>query len=320
MADNGNSRLYAGKYHGTNGDENSKLQASSKHDLVAPALNQTVNLSEMNTGYGAPAQGIRYREGLHKLTNEMVFRPQGEIHSGLSSSSLPSQPALVDWANVPLMSNTFEQHTPPLPPYSANSSQQFYSTQVGPLPTPQFTQQLQWYTPGMMQNRQAHLHWLSSLATGAGMKRSISETERHPDGLLPVPLSGRPRKKSLGERAYDSEPPQASSTYTDSVDPATRTSAYRGVSYHKRDRKYTARTWLNGKMVHIGMYKSEKMAALMVDLKNLEVLGSACHKKLNFTPLERRDLASELAQDPRCPSAIVRYARDGVNSTPWNYE
>jgi len=47
-----------------------------------------------------------------------------------------------------------------------------------------------------------------------------------------------------------------------------------------------------------------------VDLKNLEVLGSSCHKKLNFTALERRTLAKELAQEPRCPLAILYYARD----------
>mmetsp|Transcript_2290 Transcript_2290/g.3606 ORF Transcript_2290/g.3606 Transcript_2290/m.3606 type:complete len:220 (-) Transcript_2290:104-763(-) len=192
---NAHSNLDGGIQYAADENSTSELEASSNHDLVAPALHQTANTSEMNSEYGVPAQGLPYREGLQNLTSEMKFRPHGAVHSGLSSSSLPSQPALVDWANMPLMNNTLVQHTPPLPPYSANSSQQFYSTQVGPLPTPQFTQQLQWYTPGMMQNRQAHLHWLSSLATGAGMKRSISETERHPDGLLSIPLSGRPRKK-----------------------------------------------------------------------------------------------------------------------------
>eukprot|EP00516_Mucochytrium_quahogii_P003448 CAMPEP_0203759392 /NCGR_PEP_ID=MMETSP0098-20131031/12395_1 /ASSEMBLY_ACC=CAM_ASM_000208 /TAXON_ID=96639 /ORGANISM=" , Strain NY0313808BC1" /LENGTH=303 /DNA_ID=CAMNT_0050652307 /DNA_START=1089 /DNA_END=1997 /DNA_ORIENTATION=+ len=86
---------------------------------------------------------------------------------------------------------------------------------------------------------------------------------------------------------------------------ATPVSDFRGVSYHRRDKKWTARTWLHGKMVHIGMFKQEKMAALMVDIRNLRVLGDGCHKKMNFTPKVRIALAEQFALERGCPQDIV---------------
>jgi len=273
------------------------------------------------------------------------FEQHGGNPSGLSSS-IPSQiEDFVDWRNVPFMNNFVQASLP------VRASSLYLDTVhpslVGVLPNQQAAQPLQSYTTSMVLNGLARIDWLSSFPTGGTgvgrLKRSLSETQRQSESFFGSrpPLQPRkrsvhqraydsepprasstftgsvgpvkrtsPRKRSVRQRAYDSEPPQASSTFTESVDTAKRTSLYRGVSYHRRDRKWTARTWLNGKMVHIGMYKSEKMAALMVDLKNLEVLGSDCHKKLNFTPLERRSLAKELAQEPKCPFAIKYYARD----------
>eukprot|EP00516_Mucochytrium_quahogii_P008380 CAMPEP_0203764942 /NCGR_PEP_ID=MMETSP0098-20131031/18138_1 /ASSEMBLY_ACC=CAM_ASM_000208 /TAXON_ID=96639 /ORGANISM=" , Strain NY0313808BC1" /LENGTH=403 /DNA_ID=CAMNT_0050661145 /DNA_START=548 /DNA_END=1760 /DNA_ORIENTATION=+ len=278
-------------------------------NAAAPVPSMTGNFPRSNPGWGA-SMGQLWQVGLlNNPMNNPGFQQHGAIPFGLSSS-VPSETEFVHWNHVPFMNQDIRASHPvdasSLHPYRVNG------LSVGVLPNQQVAQPLQSYTAGMVL---ANVGSLCSVATegtgGAKLKRSLSETQRQPEGLLASSPPVRPRKKSLGQRAYNSEPPQgSSSTFTESVDTAKRTSLYRGVSYHRRDRKWTARTWLNGKMVHIGMYKSERMAALMVDLRNLDVLGSSCHKKLNFTPLERRSLAKELAQEPKCPFAIKYYARD----------
>uniref|UniRef100_A0A7S2SAF6 AP2/ERF domain-containing protein n=1 Tax=Mucochytrium quahogii TaxID=96639 RepID=A0A7S2SAF6_9STRA len=286
-----------------------ELTTLSPH-AVSQATNVSGNLIGDNSAWGT-SMGQLWQVGwLNNPMNNPGFQQHGAIPSGLPGS-VPSQTKFLDWSNAPFMSQAIRAS-------QSVGSSSLHSYRInglsvgGVLPYQQAAQPPQSYTAGMVL---ANVGSLCSVATGgtggAKLKRSLSETQRQPEGLLPSSPPVRPRKKSLGQRAYNSEPPQgSSSTFTESVDTAKRTSLYRGVSYHRRDRKWTARTWLKGKMVHIGMYKSEKMAALMVDLKNLEVLGSDCHKKLNFTPLERHTLAKELAQEPRCPLAILYYARD----------
>jgi len=291
---------------------NLESTTSSPH-AVAQVQNVYGNLIVSNPRWGVSARQLWQSGVPNNPMNNRAFQPHGAIASRWLNS-VPSETESVGLSNATFMG----QHIRASLPMNGSSlhSYRMNGLSVGALPYQEAWQPLQSYSADMVvAQREANLHWLSSLATGGGtggakLKRSFSETQRQPEGLLPSSPPVRPRKKSLGQRAYNSEPPQASSTFTESVDTAKRTSLYRGVSYHRRDKKWTARTWLNGKMVHIGMYKSEKMAALMVDLKNLEVLGSDCHKKLNFTPLERHTLAKELAQEPRCPLAILYYARD----------
>jgi len=85
-------------------------------------------------------------------------------------------------------------------------------------------------------------------------------------------------------------------------------SPYRGVSFHRRDKKWTARTWIQGKIVHLGMFVEEKMAALFVDLRKIEEYGDACAKKMNFDTSERIALAKTFAKRMGCPAAVVNYA------------
>lgn len=75
---------------------------------------------------------------------------------------------------------------------------------------------------------------------------------------------------------------------------ASNTSVYKGVSWHKRDKKYAARFRFDGKSKHIGNYKEEIRAAIEVDRA---VLGTTvpCYEKLNFaTNVERQMIETML--------------------------
>uniref|UniRef100_A0A7S2WIG8 AP2/ERF domain-containing protein n=1 Tax=Mucochytrium quahogii TaxID=96639 RepID=A0A7S2WIG8_9STRA len=112
------------------------------------------------------------------------------------------------------------------------------------------------------------------------------------------------RKRKQLCRSSFSEPTRTN------LDTQTKTplSPYRGVSYHRRDKKWTARTWIKGKMVHLGMFIEEDMAALFVDLRNLKEYGGGSKKKPNFTRDERIRLAKRFSKRMGCPEPVVEYA------------
>ena len=58
------------------------------------------------------------------------------------------------------------------------------------------------------------------------------------------------------------------------------TSKYKGVSWHKRDKKWQAYIRLNGKLIHLGLFDSEIEAARAYDIKAKELFGEFAH--LNF--------------------------------------
>jgi len=70
--------------------------------------------------------------------------------------------------------------------------------------------------------------------------------------------------------------------------PRTITSQYRGVSWHKRDRRWFARLWCDQKTRFIGSYRSEQRAALAVDEAEIQLSGRAA-RKLNFPDPDDRD-------------------------------
>jgi len=93
--------------------------------------------------------------------------------------------------------------------------------------------------------------------------------------------SSQGRKKS---NQYEDPRPQGKRRCKDS------SSKFRGVSWHRRDRKWLARTWINGRIEHLGCYRVEEMAALAVDLRKIEHFGET-RKGLNFSdPKEREEL------------------------------
>jgi len=59
-------------------------------------------------------------------------------------------------------------------------------------------------------------------------------------------------------------------------------SKYKGVYWHKRDKKFYARIYYKGRSYHLGLFDSEKDAAKEYDKKAMELFGRfAC---LNFKP------------------------------------
>ncbi|GBG34604.1 AP2-like ethylene-responsive transcription factor AIL5 [Hondaea fermentalgiana] len=71
-------------------------------------------------------------------------------------------------------------------------------------------------------------------------------------------------------------------------------SKYRGVSWHKRDRRWLARLWVAGKIRYLGSFCDEDEAALAVDLCALKEFGEHC-PRLNFTS-EQREQVKKTAQ------------------------
>ena len=51
------------------------------------------------------------------------------------------------------------------------------------------------------------------------------------------------------------------------------TSIYKGVRWHKRDKRWIAQTKLNGKDIHIGSFLNEKDAAIAYNEKAIELFG-----------------------------------------------
>jgi len=73
----------------------------------------------------------------------------------------------------------------------------------------------------------------------------------------------------------------------DSAKAKVSSSKFRGVSWHARDRAWSARIWINGKAKHIGTFETELRAALAFDIKAFLHYG-ADYKNFNFPEREER--------------------------------
>jgi len=91
-----------------------------------------------------------------------------------------------------------------------------------------------------------------------------------------------------------------------------RSSLFRGVSWHKRGRKWVARIWMNGKSHHLGVYNFELQAALAVD-KKLSELGENA-SALNFPTNAERLTAEERVRQEIVQQGSIRKA----NKRPQN--
>jgi len=76
-----------------------------------------------------------------------------------------------------------------------------------------------------------------------------------------------------------------------------KSSKYRGVSWHRRDKSWTARIWNNGKSEHLGTFSTELRAALSVDVKAEKYFGKG-FTEFNFPDaMERRSVLKALIGD-----------------------
>ena len=90
-----------------------------------------------------------------------------------------------------------------------------------------------------------------------------------------------------------------------------RTSSYRGVSWHKRAKKFVACIRRDGKGVHLGFFEDEKAAAMAYDTAAKDCKGDAA--RLNFPNLKGRALAKE---QKRCQEAEERLRTRKVRGMP----
>eukprot|EP00516_Mucochytrium_quahogii_P010342 CAMPEP_0203775088 /NCGR_PEP_ID=MMETSP0099_2-20121227/5822_1 /ASSEMBLY_ACC=CAM_ASM_000209 /TAXON_ID=96639 /ORGANISM=" , Strain NY0313808BC1" /LENGTH=219 /DNA_ID=CAMNT_0050673597 /DNA_START=417 /DNA_END=1076 /DNA_ORIENTATION=- len=135
----------------------------------------------------------------------------------------------------------------------------------------------------------------------------------------------RKRRRSADEwirsakRTQIAKPDVALRTETPTTSKRKRSSKYRGVSQHKRDKKWIARAWVDDRMKHLGCFVEEDMAALIVDMEKLKTHGENA-RLLNFkTHEERMEMAKSLIT--RCsnmrnfPKAILQFVEyDGIPS------
>ena len=100
----------------------------------------------------------------------------------------------------------------------------------------------------------------------------------------PMMLGGQPPKQAAKRRRRAASEPGL-------PDESKPRSKYRGVSWHRRDSRWLSRTWVKGRLEHLGTFRSEKMAALAVDLRFLDTGND---KNLNFPdPAEREALIAK---------------------------
>ncbi|GBG24852.1 Hypothetical Protein FCC1311_010702 [Hondaea fermentalgiana] len=100
-----------------------------------------------------------------------------------------------------------------------------------------------------------------------------------------------------------------------------QSSAYKGVSWHKRDRRWTARAWVDRRTVHLGAYASEEVAAAVVDFKLLQryrqMASTGRPPRLNFaSDADRLALLERSLTDARSdlPTLITTLRISGVDA------
>mmetsp|Transcript_2577 Transcript_2577/g.4988 ORF Transcript_2577/g.4988 Transcript_2577/m.4988 type:complete len:1002 (+) Transcript_2577:273-3278(+) len=126
-------------------------------------------------------------------------------------------------------------------------------------------------------------------AAGRGTKRTSSDASKHSGELY----ADMPRIKRFPIRNR----------------PQNIGSKFRGVSWHKRDRRWLARLWVNYKIKYLGSFLSEERAALAVDDEAIASIGPDAHR-LNFASEEEREA---LREKFRKEDEAQKLAAGGVN-------
>lgn len=88
-------------------------------------------------------------------------------------------------------------------------------------------------------------------------------------------------------------------------------SQYRGVTQHRRSRRYEAHVWYKGKQRYLGAYDDEAMAARASDIVALHCRGSSAYT--NFPASEYSSILSELAASSEDIITILRRLSPGFS-------
>eukprot|EP00512_Aurantiochytrium_limacinum_P001049 CAMPEP_0171490906 /NCGR_PEP_ID=MMETSP0958-20121227/3568_1 /TAXON_ID=87120 /ORGANISM="Aurantiochytrium limacinum, Strain ATCCMYA-1381" /LENGTH=576 /DNA_ID=CAMNT_0012024273 /DNA_START=611 /DNA_END=2341 /DNA_ORIENTATION=- len=125
-----------------------------------------------------------------------------------------------------------------------------------------------------------------------------------------------------GANSFDMRKVQLSAPASANLNAKGVSSKYRGVSWHRRDKAWTARIWNNGKSEHLGTFTTELRAALAVDIKAAAYFGDT-FAEFNFPcEDERRRLiwvfmqpdikpSSRLLEIMADPNVAVKYLAKG---------
>jgi len=127
-------------------------------------------------------------------------------------------------------------------------------------PQPQSQQQLQ------QQQQQQQQQFGGTVAQGV----QYISVQHSPQQSIYIPAKSQPLLAVHGERQQRKRTSAGPSTYRGHVSEA-RSSNFRGVSWHRRGRKWVARIWITGRSDHLGVFSSEYQAALAVDDKLAEL-------------------------------------------------
>jgi len=76
------------------------------------------------------------------------------------------------------------------------------------------------------------------------------------------------------------------------------TSKHRGVTWHRRDKRWIARAWIQGKINNLGSYPTEREAAIVVDEKYIEIYGPEAALILKDGITRETALPELLEQEP----------------------
>jgi len=196
----------------------------------------------------------------------------------------------------------------------ANVSQQFFSTnhpmsmirQPGqPQGAFQFTPQAQpllegvypdpsgtWQVYTEINGMQAHVGSYSNVQQATECYANVLASRTHTNPLSNVLPTGDSQNNLKTAAKLRRE--QEAGVNAKRVKPSKK-SKYRGVSWHKRDRRWLARLWTNHQSQYLGSYSSEVCAALAVDLKVIECVGND-NKRLNFPIPEEREKLVKMYQ------------------------
>lgn len=104
----------------------------------------------------------------------------------------------------------------------------------------------------------------------AGMASRLPLAQQHR-----LDATGNPASSSSPQKRSRNEDPERPMAVRKRKKSTSCTSKYRGVTWHKRDRRWIARAWVDGKIRNLGSFATEKEAALVVERKYIDTYGNS---------------------------------------------
>lgn len=258
---------YEQNVHSRNASSHSNSNSKSGHLLGPQNSAATFEMLQHH-------DGSNHQQYPHQTT-EYTFEPPAQQHYVRPTSDVNLAPAAAySWASLQQHHHQdfgFGNLPPPQPSYPRFAT---YNSNL------QFPQQPQTDPQAAAAATVSAAVYPKSTSQSNSLVRQRAETDPHVSLL-----SNRDEKRRRSSSPHTQIPKQSS--------------AYKGVSWHKRDRRWTARAWVDRRTVHLGAYSSEDLAAVVVDLKLIQNYRKDPTKtrppRLNFANDKDRDSLLEKA-------------------------